>query len=151
MVFSPVLFFDLSSVAVGCSVLTAAGPFVMFVLGLLLFFLFFFVVDFRGDESGLVAVGVGGSMTGPPPSPPGFGDADAAAVDAEEEDEAEEAAALSRAHSSLWPVRHAARWQASLQYFRCRQPEQKCSGPSFVPQNAHPSVIRHGTRIVQGW
>ena len=117
----------------------------MFVLGLLLFFLFFFDVDFRGDESGLVATaaaGVGGSMMGPPPSPPGLGDADATAVDAEEQDEAEEAAALSRAHSSLWPVRHAARWQASLQYFRCRQPEQKCSGPSLVPQNAHASVIR---------
>ena len=120
----------------------------MFVLGLLLFFLFFFGVEFRGDESGLVATGVGVSMMGPPPGP---GDPDAAAVDADNEDEdAEEAAALSRAHSSLWPVRHAARWQASLQYFRCRQPEQECSGSSLVPQNAHCSVIRHGTRIVQG-
>ena len=123
----------------------------MFVLGLFLFFLFFFDADFRGDESGLVATGVAGSMMGPPPSLPGLGDADT--VDAEEEDDeaAEEAAALSRAHSSLWPVRHAARWQASLQYFRCRQPEQKCSGRPLVPQNAHASVIRYGTRIVQGW
>ena len=119
----------------------------MFVLGLLLFFLFFFVVDFRGDESGLVAVGVADSMMGPPPSPPGLGDADTAAVDAEEEEDeaAEEAAALSRAHVSLWPARHAARWQASLQYFRCRQPEQKCSGRSLVPQNAHASVIRQSS------
>ena len=69
-------------------------------------------------------------MAAPPPSAPGLGDADEAAVDVEEEGEedAEEAAALSRAHSSLWPARHAARWQAWLQYFRCRQPEQKCSG-----------------------
>jgi len=149
MVFSPVLFFDVVFVTIGCSALTAAGPFVLFVLGLLLFFLFFFDADLRGDESGLVATGVGDSMMGPPPSVPGLGDADAAAVDVEEGDD--EAAALSRAHSSLWPVRHAARWQASSQYFRCRQPEQKCSGRSFVPQNAHSSVIRHGTMIVQGW
>ena len=144
MVFSPVLFFAFAVVAIGCPALTAAGPLVVFVLGLLLFFLFF-DADFRGDESGLVATGVGGSMTGPPPSVPGLGDADAAAVDAEEEEDeaAEEAAALSRAHSSLWPARHAARWQASLQYLRCRQPEQKCRCWSLarVPQNAHCSVM----------
>ena len=87
MLFSPGLVFDLGFVAAGCSALTAAGPFAMFVLGLFLFFLFFFDADFRGDESGLVATGVAGSMMGPPPSLPGLGDADAAAVDAEEEDD----------------------------------------------------------------
>ena len=130
MIFSRVLVFDFGFVVIGagCSALTAAGPFGVFDLGLLCF-LFFFDVDFRGDGSGLVAAaaaaGDGGS-TGAPPSAPGLRDVDAAAVDPEEGGN-EEAAALSRAHSSLWPARHAARWQASLQYFRWRQPEQKCS------------------------
>ena len=49
----------------------------------------------------------------------------------------------SRLHSSLWPARHAARWQAWLQYFRCRHPEHLCSGWSVaeVPQNEHSSVM----------
>ena len=119
MVFSPV-FFAFAVVAIGCPALTAAGPLVVFVLGLLFFFLFF-DVDFCDDESD-------GRSIGPPPSAPGLRDADAAAaVDTAEEEDDEEAAALSPGHSSLWPARHAARWQASLQYFRCRQPEQKFS------------------------
>ena len=148
MVFSWVLFFDFGVVVIdaGSSALTAAGPFGVFDLGLLCF-LFFFDVDFRGDGSGLVAAaaaaGDGGS-TGAPPSAPGLRDVDAAAsaVDPEEGGN-EEAAALSRAHSSLWPARHAARWQASLQYFRCRQLEQKfsrCCSFARVPQCAHFSI-----------
>ena len=128
MVFSPVLFFGFAVGALGCPTLTAAGPLVVFRLGLLFFFLFF-DVDFR-DESDLVAAaaaGDGGSL-GPPPSAPGLrvvATAATAADAAAEEEDDEEAAALSPGHSSLWPARHAARWQASLQYFRCRQPEKK--------------------------
>ena len=53
------LFVDSISVAVGCSALTAAGPFVVLVLGLLGFF-FVFNVDFRDDESELVAGAIAG-------------------------------------------------------------------------------------------
>ena len=42
----------------------------------------------------------------------------ATANDDEDETEPDERMALSRLQSSLWPARHAARWQASLQYFR---------------------------------
>ena len=67
-----------------------------------------------------------------------------AAAAADEADEDCEDVARSRAHSSLCPARHAALWQAWLQYFRCRQPEQKCSAWSFearARQNAHSSMI----------
>ena len=66
--FSPFLAFDFVSVALGCSALTAAGPFVVFVLGVflgLLLFLFSFRVDLREEESKLVAAVAaedGGSM-----------------------------------------------------------------------------------------
>ena len=62
----------------------------------------------------------------------------------DEDDEDDEDVARSRVHSSLCPARHAARWQAWLQYFRCRQPEQKCRAWSFearVWQNAHSSMV----------
>ena len=118
MVFSPFLGFDFVSVALGCAALTA-GPFMVLVLNLP-FSLFCSSVEIRDDESKLDAAAVveDGVSMGPPPSPPGTRDLDAAAVDAEE------TAAPSRLHSSLWPARHAARWQACLQYLRCRQPEQ---------------------------
>ena len=78
-------------------------------------------------------------------------------ADEDDEDDDEDVARVrSRVHSSLWPARHAARWQAWLQYFRCRQPEQKCSAWSFearVWQNAHSSMVaglsRRGVRSVR--
>ena len=131
MVFSRVLVFDFGFVVIGagCSALTAAGPLVAFVLGLFFFLCLFLDVDFRDDESEFVAAIAAedrGSME-PLVSLPGF--RDAAAVEA-----------LRSLHSSLWPARHAARWQACLQYLRCRQPEQVAT-VDLRPQNAHSSVI----------
>ena len=71
----------------------------------------------------------------PPLSPPALRDVEAAAAAGDDDrddveawsDEGAEAWALSRLHSSLWPARHAALWHASLQYLRCRHPEQKRS------------------------
>ena len=85
----------------------------------------------------------GGPPPPPPPAPPGLAEVDVAEGDGEEDDEEEEAPSRSRLHSSLWPACHAARWQAWLQYFRCRHPEHFCSDRSVaaVPQNAHSSVM----------
>ena len=145
MVFTPVFFFDSDGVfspseSAGAWVVfgssLAAGPFEASVLDLLFFFVIFFV--FRNDEgSGLVAPPKGQRETGletgveppppPPPPPPAappraLPDVDAAteADDDGGEDEVDEegGAPRSRLHSSLWPARHAARWQAWLQYFR---------------------------------
>jgi len=133
VVFSPVLCFDFVSASLSCSALAASGSLMVFVLGLL-FFSLFFDLDFGNDELELVAAAGARDLEGdevsmaPPPSAPGHRNVDAAAVDAADEKDEEEAAALSRVHSSLWPARHAARWQACLQYLRCRQPEQNCSG-----------------------
>ena len=166
MVFtSPVLFFDfggavvwgeLFEVVLGSAL--AAGPLVLFVLGLLLFFSFFFFRD--EEESELVAAVVpavaGPDGVAPPPPPPPSAvplevrDEEVAAVaddeddDEDDEDDEDVARVRSRVHSSLCPARHAARWQAWLQYFRCRQPEQKCRAWSFearVWQNAHSSMV----------
>ena len=131
-------------------------------LDLLLLFLFCFVP--RDDEgSGLGAAAEGAAQDGdggalpdpPPPAPPGVADVDATAA-ADEEDEGdgedeEDVPPRSRLHSSLWPARHAARWQAWLQYFRCRHPEHFCSGWSVAgaPQNAHCSVMFK--RVCVGW
>ena len=100
----------------------AAGPFVALVVGLL----------FRDEDARAGAVGdvrdVAAAAT------------TAAADEDEDEDEDEEdTRALSSLHSSLWPARHAALWQASLQYFRCRHPEQKrsCWSWAGVSQKAH--------------
>ena len=115
----------------------AAGPLVGSVLDLLCFV---FVVVFRAAEEERLIVAAVGLEVGdvgrfPPPSPPGLRDVDAAAaaeddgdVDAGAEggsEDEDEDVVRSRRHSSLWPARHAALWQASLQYFRCRQPKQK--------------------------
>ena len=98
----------------------------------------------------------GGAPPPPPPAPPGLAEADVAEGDGEEDEDDEEPPSRSRLHSSLWPARHAARWQAWLQYFRCRQPEQKCSAWSFearVWQNAHSSMVaglsRRGVKSVR--
>ena len=109
----------------------AAGPFVALVVGL-----------FRDEAERAGAVGEAEDGGLPPPSPPalrGIDSTAAAAADDDEDDEEAEAPALSRVHSSLWPARHAALWQASLQYFRCRHPEQRrsCRSWAGVSQNAH--------------
>ena len=77
-----------------------------------------------------------------------------AADEDEDEDEAEEdTRALSRLHSSLWPARHAALWQASLQYFRCRHPEQKrsCRSWAGVSQKAHDAAWLLMMRACSWW
>ena len=89
-------------------------------------------------------------------TPPGSCDADGTA-DEDEDDGAVGASNVDAAgsprsclHSSMWPARHAARWQASLQYFRCRHPVQRCSGLSssgIVPQNAHVSMVVRTAQI----
>ena len=140
----------------------AAGPLLLFVSGNLLFFFFFLLFFFfrEGKDSELVAAVVppvavsdGAAPPAPPPSPPkpvftdeaaAVGLEGAAAAADEADEDGDEDVARSRAHSSLCPARHAALWQAWLQYFRCRQPEQKCSGWSCearVWQNAHSSMI----------
>ena len=118
----------------------AVGPFV--VSGLYSpCFVFVFLVNDAVAAAGRLEVLSGDSERFPPPSPPGLcdrdsnaaddRDVDAAAADngnGEDEDvdvDADLDAARSRLHSSLWPARHAALWQAWLQYFRCRHPEQK--------------------------
>ena len=135
----------------------AAGPLVALAVGIPFFFLGAFALVVRDEDAKLTgAVGSdaedgledGGS---PPPSPPALREVDAAAAAAagaedEEDEEAgeeEDARALSRLHSSLWPARHVSRWQASLQYFRCRHPEQKrsCWAWAVVPQNAHVAAL----------
>ena len=145
----------------------AAGPFVVPVLDLLLFFFLFF--EFRDDElddegSGPVAVADGaardrvGDRGGAPPPPPPRASSGLSAVAAEAEDDEEgdddeeELVSRSRLHSSLWPACHAARWQAWLQYFRCRHPEHFCSDRSVAgaPQKAHWSgIVRN--RCVWRW
>ena len=83
----------------------------------------------------------------PPLAPPEFADLSAETEEDEEgddeDDNDEEVPPRSRLHSSLWPARHAARWQAWLQYFRCRHPEHFCSDRSVAgsPQKAHSSVM----------
>ena len=71
-------------------------------------------------------------------------DEDKADFDDQTDDEAdkeEENVAMSCLHSSLWPARHAARWQVSSQYFRWRQLEQKSSrcvvSAAGLPQWSH--------------
>ena len=99
---------------------------------------------FRDEDARAGAVGDAEDGGSPRPSPPALHGIDCTAAadddeeDVEEADEAE-APALSRLHSSLWPARHAAFWQASLQYFRCRHPEQKrsCRSWAGVSQKAH--------------
>ena len=137
----------------------AAGPFVVPVLDLLLFcFLFFELRDDELDDegSGPVAAADGAARDGvgdrggappppPPPAPPGLAEVDVAA-EADDDggtEEEDDDAPRSRLHSSLWPARHAARWQAWLQYFRCRHPAHFCSGWSVAgaPQYAHSSAM----------
>ena len=107
----------------------------------------------RGNKSELVAAADGPARERAPTSPsPGlFLGLDAAMAD---EDEVDEDVPLSRRHSSLWPARQAARWQAWPQYLRCLHPVQKCS-LSFsarVWQFAHTSLIALGTVLVGvGW
>ena len=115
----------------------AAGPFVVSVLDSPCFVLVF-LVDDAVAAAGRIEVVSGDSERSLSPSPPGpcDGDADDRDVDAaaadngngEDEDvdvDLDLDLARSRLHSSLWPARHAALWQAWLQYFRCRHPEQK--------------------------
>ena len=138
----------------------AAGPFVVSVLDLLLFFFLFFFVfrdDDEGSGPGAAAEGAARDGGGAPPPPPrassGLSAVAAEAEDDEEgDDDEEELVSRSRLHSSLWPACHAARWQAWLQYFRCRHPEHFCSDRSVaaVPQNAHWSgIVRN--RCVWRW
>ena len=104
-----------------------------------------------GAEAG-VGDGGGAPPPPPPPAPPGLAEVDVAEGDGEEDEDEEEAPSRSRLHSSLWPACHAARWQAWLQYFRCRHPEHFCSDRSVlaVPQNAHWSgIVRN--RCVWRW
>jgi len=134
----------------------AAGPLLLPGFDNLLFCFFLLLLFFRDEaESELVAAAVphvavsdGAAPPPPPPLPPEpeFTDEEAAAVELEEAaaDKDGEDVARSSAHSSLCPARHAALWQAWLQYFRCRQPEQKCSAWSFearARQNAHSAMI----------
>ena len=118
MVFtSPVFFLDIGAVVWGelCEAVLgsslAAGPLVIFVLGLLLFFLLSFVRD--EEESELVAAVVsavaGPDGVAPPPPPPpsafplGLRDEEAAAVadeEDDEDDEDDEDVARSRVHRS---------------------------------------------------
>lgn len=139
----------------------AAGPFVVSVLDLLLFFFLFFFV-FRDDDegSGLCAAADGGAARGgggaPPPPPRASSGLSAVAAEAEDDEEGdddeEELVSRSRLHSSLWPACHAARWQAWLQYFRCRHPEHFCNDRSVAgaPQKAHWSgIVRN--RFVWRW
>jgi hypothetical protein len=168
MVFTPVFFFVSDGVSrsgrgawavFGSSL--AAGPFVVSVLDLLLFFFLFFFV-FRDDDegSGPGAAADGGAARdgggAPPPPPRASSGLSAVAAEAEDDEEGdddeEELVSRSRLHSSLWPACHAARWQAWLQYFRCRHPEHFCSDWSVlaVPQNAHWSgIVRN--RCVWRW
>ena len=110
----------------------AAEPFVAMVVGLLFMLSRCFVFVVRDEHEREGAVGDSEDGGSPPLSPQALRDVDAAAAagddDGDDDDDEEtEARALSRLHSSLWPARHAALWQASLQYFRCRHPEQKRS------------------------
>ena len=61
----------------------------------------------------------------------------------DDDDEDDEREARSCWHSSLWKAFHAARWQASLQNLRCRQPLQRSSFwlVARVPQCAHLSMV----------
>ena len=74
-------------------------------------------------------------------------DVDEEEIEADDKEETEaddEEVALSRVHSSLWPSRHAARWQDSLQYFRCRHLEQKRScwvSEAGMPQLSHVAAL----------
>ena len=73
--------------------------------------------------------------------------------DEEEDDNLE---ALSRLHSSLWPSRHAARWQAWEQYFRCMHREQKRSrwvlvGAAAMPQLSHVAVLMKTAGSWSNW
>ena len=166
MVFTPVFFFvsDGASRSVGAWAVfgssLAAGPFV--VSGLVLLFFFFLFFLFRDvAESGLCTAADGGAARdggGAPPPPPPRASSGLSAVAAEAEDDEEgdddeeELVSRSRLHSSLWPACHAARWQAWLQYFRCRHPEHFCSDRSVlaVPQKAHWSgIVRN--RCVWRW
>ena len=101
-------------------------------------FVLVFLVDNAVAAAGRLEVFSGDSERSLSPSPPGpcdgvadDRDVDAAAADngnGEDEDvdvDLDLDLARSRLHSSLWPARHAALWQAWLQYFRCRHPEQK--------------------------
>ena len=75
------------------------------------------------------------------------------ADEGDEDDEDEEGVPLSWLHSSLWPARQAARWQAWPQYFRCLHPVQKRS-LSFAGawQFAHKSLVALGAVAVgAGW
>jgi len=164
MVFTPVFFFDSHGVSrlVGAWVVfgssLAAGPFVASGLDLLFFFSFVLFVPRDDEEPELVAIADGAARDGlgdgggaPPPPPPsapsGLPKADEAAEAGEADEEGEHAdeepPSRSRLHSSLWPARHADRWQAWLQYFRCRHPEHFCSTWSVAgaPQNAHSSIM----------
>ena len=168
IVFTPVFFDDSDWVlspsrSVGAWVVfgssLAAGPVVASVLDSLLPFFFFFVFRDEGGSGLVVAAELeaeGAARDGvedgggappppppPPPAPPRLADADVAAEAEEGEEDDEVAFPRSRLHSSLWPARHAARWQAWSQYFRCRHPEHFCSGRSVAgsPQNAHCSVM----------
>ena len=147
MVFTPAFFEGLLSSprpvgtwVVFCGSSMAAGPFVVSVLDSPCFVLVF-LVDDAVAAAGRIKVVSGDSERFPPPSPPGPCDGDATAADDRDVDAAaadngngedddvdvdlDLGLARSRVHSSLWPARHAALWQAWLQYFRCRHPEQK--------------------------
>ena len=92
-----------------------------------------FFVDDAVAAAGRIEVVSGDSERFPPPSPPGLCEGDSNTADNRDVDAAaadvdvdvDFGAARSLLHSSLWPARHAALWQAWLQYFRCRHPEQK--------------------------
>ena len=155
MVFTPAFFFEtfrvLSSLPKAVGVLiagvavssAAAGPFESRLLGV--------TSLVRGNKSELVAAADGPARERAPTSPsPGlFLGLDAAMVD---EDVVDEDGPLSRRHSSLWPARQAARWQAWPQYFRCLHPVQKRS-LSFAGarQFAHTALIALGTTVLGSW
>ena len=122
--------------------LAAAGPFDSRLLG----FIGLFCDD---EESELVVPTDGPARERGPTCPfPGlcFGLDAAMADEGDEDDKDDEVVPLSCLHSSLWPARQAARWQAWPQYFRCLHPVQKRSLSFAGPwQFAHTSPIALGT------
>ena len=77
-----------------------------------------------------------------------------AVEDERNDDSDDEREARSCWHSSLWKAFHAARWQASLQNLRCRQPLQRSSFwlefwlVARAPQCAHLSMVVGGFQLV---
>ena len=160
MVFTPVFFFGIfwvcpslpkfvGTLIVMFTSLAAAGPFDSRLLG----FIGLFCDD---EESELVVPTDGPARERGPTCPfPGlcFGLDAAMADEGDEDDKDDEGVHLSCLHSSLWPARQAARWQAWPQYFRCLHPVQKRS-LSFAGawQFAHKSLVALGAVAVgAGW